>query len=115
MNANHTELNPLSEKVLAAVFEVSNTLGAGFLEKVYQRALVRELGLRGIRCTAEASFAITRISAKYSPTKWPLYGPVPLGHPTICVVPKNRWSSYGDTDVFVWRSKRLRRVLILRL
>ena len=25
----------LSEKVLGAVFEVSNTLGAGFLEKVY--------------------------------------------------------------------------------
>jgi GxxExxY protein len=42
--------------VLGAVFEVSNTLGAGFLEKVYQRALLRELGLRGIPATAEASF-----------------------------------------------------------
>jgi len=59
MNADNTELNSLSEKVLAAAFEVSNTLGAGFLEKVYQRALLRELGLRGIRCTAEASFAIS--------------------------------------------------------
>ena len=29
----------LTERVLAAVFEVSNTLGAGFLEKVYERAL----------------------------------------------------------------------------
>jgi GxxExxY protein len=45
--------------VLGAVFEVSHTLGAGFLEKVYQRALLRELSLRGIRATAEASFAIT--------------------------------------------------------
>lgn len=36
-------LAPLTEKVLAAVFEVSNTLGPGFLEKVYQRALLREL------------------------------------------------------------------------
>jgi len=44
--------------VLGAVFEVSNTLGAGFLEKVYQRALLRELGLRGKKGTAEASFAI---------------------------------------------------------
>jgi len=52
-------MNVLSEKVLGAVFEVSNTLGAGFLEKVYQRALLRELGLRGIRATAEASFAVT--------------------------------------------------------
>jgi GxxExxY protein len=59
MNADNTELNSLSEKVLAAIFEVSNTLGAGFLEKVYQRALLRELGLRGIRATAEASFAIS--------------------------------------------------------
>jgi GxxExxY protein len=45
--------------VLGAVFEVSHTLGSGFLEKVYQRALLRELSLRGIRATAEASFAIT--------------------------------------------------------
>jgi len=33
----------LTERVLGAVFEVSNTLGAGFLEKVYQRALIHEL------------------------------------------------------------------------
>jgi GxxExxY protein len=45
--------------VLAAVFEVSNTLGAGFLEKVYERALLRELSLRGIRATAQASFPVT--------------------------------------------------------
>ena len=41
------------------MFEVSNALGAGFLEKVYQRALLRELSLRGIRATAEASLAVT--------------------------------------------------------
>ena len=35
MNADNTDLHALSEKVLGAVFEVSNTLGAGFLEKVY--------------------------------------------------------------------------------
>jgi GxxExxY protein len=34
-------------------------LGAGFLEKVYQRALLRELSLRGIQATAEASFTVT--------------------------------------------------------
>ena len=59
MNADNTDLDSLSEKVLGAVFEVSNTLGAGFLEKVYQRALLRELSLRGIRATTEASFAVT--------------------------------------------------------
>ena len=46
MNADNQDLDSLSEKVLGAVFEVSNTLGAGFLEKVYQRALLRELSLR---------------------------------------------------------------------
>jgi GxxExxY protein len=45
--------------VLGAVFEVSNTLGAGFLEKVYERSLLRELGLRGLRASAQASFAIS--------------------------------------------------------
>jgi GxxExxY protein len=52
-------LDSLTERVLAAVFEVSNTLGAGFLEKVYQRALLRELALRGVRATAQASLAVT--------------------------------------------------------
>ena len=58
MNADNTSLDSLSENVLGAVFEVSNTLGAGFLEKVYQRALVRELSIRGIRAIPEASFPV---------------------------------------------------------
>ena len=45
--------------MLGAVFEVSNTLGSGFLEKVYQRALLRELALRDIRATAEASLKVS--------------------------------------------------------
>jgi GxxExxY protein len=48
----------LTEAVLGAIFEVSNTLGAGFLEKVYERALLRELGLRGLSAIAQASFAV---------------------------------------------------------
>ncbi len=47
------------ERVLGAVFEVSNTLGSGFLEKVYARALVTELGLRGLHATPQASFKVT--------------------------------------------------------
>ena len=35
----------MTERVRGAIFEVSNTLGAGFLEKVYQRALLHELRL----------------------------------------------------------------------
>jgi GxxExxY protein len=56
---NTDKINSLTERVLGAVFEVSNTLGAGFLEKVYQRALLRELSLRGIPATAEASLKVT--------------------------------------------------------
>jgi GxxExxY protein len=52
-------LDSLTERVLGAVFEVSNTLGAGFLEKVYERALLAELGLRGLRASAQASFTVT--------------------------------------------------------
>jgi GxxExxY protein len=48
----------LTERVLGAVFEVSNTLGSGFLEKVYERALLRELCFRGIRATAQVSFTV---------------------------------------------------------
>ena len=46
-------LDSLTERVVGAVFEVSNTLGAGFLEKVYQRALLAELRLRGMRPRAK--------------------------------------------------------------
>src|ERR1017187_556450 len=53
------EYEALTERVLGAVFEVSNTLGAGFLEKVYERALVRELGLRGIRTAVQAPLAVS--------------------------------------------------------
>ena len=45
----HGYFDALTERVLGAVFEVSNTLGAGFLEKVYHCALLHALRLRGIR------------------------------------------------------------------
>ena len=56
MNADYND--PLTERVLGAVFEVSNTLGSGFLEKVYERALMREFALRGIRATVQESIAV---------------------------------------------------------
>ena len=60
MNADERgSYDDLTERVIAAIFEVSNTLGAGFLEKVYQRAMLHELGLRGIRAAAEVSFPVT--------------------------------------------------------
>ena len=58
MNADGNN-DSLTERVLGAVFEVSNNLGSGFLEKVYERALLRELSLRGIRASSQASLTIT--------------------------------------------------------
>jgi GxxExxY protein len=57
MNADN--FNSLTERVLGAVFEVSNTLGAGFLEKVYERALLKELAIRGVQAQAQVSFTVT--------------------------------------------------------
>jgi len=51
-------LDPLTERVIGAIFEVSNTLGAGFMEKVYQRALVAELRLRGIKADSETALTV---------------------------------------------------------
>jgi len=58
MNTDKTKINALTEKVIGAAFEVANTLGCGFLEKVYARALHRELGLRGIRTRMEVSLSV---------------------------------------------------------
>jgi GxxExxY protein len=59
MNADENGFAALTEQVLGAVFEVSNTLGSGFLEKVYERALFKELGIRGIRAAAQPSFRVS--------------------------------------------------------
>ena len=57
MNADLNEA--LSERVIGAIFEVSNTLGAGFFDKVYERALVKELRLRGLRAEAQAPMEVS--------------------------------------------------------
>src|ERR1700733_8649117 len=60
MNADERGyFDALTQHVLGAIFEVSNTLGAGFLEKVYQRALLHEFRLRDIRARAEVPFTVT--------------------------------------------------------
>ena len=38
----------LTQQVIGCAFEVSNTLGAGFFEKVYEKALCIELGRTGL-------------------------------------------------------------------
>lgn len=43
------ELNSLSEKVIGCCYTVSNALGSGFLERVYENALAHELRKLGFR------------------------------------------------------------------
>lgn len=55
---NREELNLISEKIIGSVFKVSNTLGAGFLEKVYQNALIIELLESGLDVEKEKPITI---------------------------------------------------------
>jgi GxxExxY protein len=43
----------LTHEIIDAVYTVHNTLGYGFLEKVYQNALMIELAKRGIKAESE--------------------------------------------------------------
>ena len=43
------KVNKITEKIIDAAFQVSNTLGCGFLEKVYENSLCFELKKRNIR------------------------------------------------------------------
>jgi GxxExxY protein len=55
MNVNEREL---IERVVGAAYEVSNTLGCGFLEKIYERAMIKELKLRGVPARTQVSYAV---------------------------------------------------------
>ncbi len=48
----------LTQKILEASFAVHNTLGAGFLEKVYANALSLELRQMGLACVQEVALKV---------------------------------------------------------
>lgn len=59
LNAHDREsLNELVRKVIGAVYEVANSLGVGFLEKVYERALLVELRRRGLNAEAQVPIRV---------------------------------------------------------
>ena len=47
-HADNRELNELSGRVIGCAFTVLNTLGAGFLEKIYENALAYEVRAAGL-------------------------------------------------------------------
>ena len=52
------DLNELTYKIRGAIFEVNSVLGHGFLEKVYENALMIELKKRGIRAECQVPIKV---------------------------------------------------------
>ena len=48
------DINEITYKINGAIFEVNRILGPGFLEKVYENALMVELKSRGLRAINQA-------------------------------------------------------------
>ncbi|MEX0819139.1 MAG: GxxExxY protein [Pirellulaceae bacterium] len=55
---NDDEWNVLTEQVIGCAFRVSNTLGSGFLEKVYENALAIELRKSGLDVKQQAPIKV---------------------------------------------------------
>jgi GxxExxY protein len=47
------DINDLTYKINGAIFEVNKVLGAGFMEKVYENALMVELRIMGLKAKAQ--------------------------------------------------------------
>ena len=58
MNADAAVLNRISQRTIGCALTVSNTLGCGFLEKVYENALVLELRQAGLRVDQQAGVMV---------------------------------------------------------
>jgi len=52
------ELNDITYKINGAVFEVNRVLGPGFLEKVYENALAKELKTQGLKVETQAPIKV---------------------------------------------------------
>ena len=51
-------INELTYQIRGAVFEVNRILGSGFLEKVYEKALIIELLVRGLRAESQVPIEV---------------------------------------------------------
>lgn len=52
------EINKITELIIGAAMKVSNTLGVGFLEKVYENALVVELSKTGLKIEQQKAIRV---------------------------------------------------------
>ena len=58
MNANEARINNLSKLVIGCALAVANTLGSGFVEKVYENALAYELRKRGLAVVQQGGVVV---------------------------------------------------------
>ena len=52
------KINDITYAINGAVFEVNNILGSGFLEKVYENALLVELKKRGLNAKSQVPITV---------------------------------------------------------
>ena len=53
------KINDITYTINGAVYEVNKVLGAGFLEKVYEKALIIELLVRGLRAESQVPIKVS--------------------------------------------------------
>jgi GxxExxY protein len=53
------KINDITYAINGAVFEVNNILGPGFLERVYENALLVELKRRGLKAKSQVTIAVS--------------------------------------------------------
>ena len=58
MKDTERSLDETTEKIIGCAFRVSNALGAGFLEKVYENALVHEVLKEGLGVVQQAELEV---------------------------------------------------------
>ena len=64
LRLTHMDLNELTYNINGAIFEVNRELGVGFLEKVYENALLVELRKRGLEAESQVP-----VKVKYKGTE----------------------------------------------
>ena len=52
------EMEETTEKIIGCAYTVANTLGSGFLEKVYENALAHELRKQGLRVKQQSPIVV---------------------------------------------------------
>src|SRR5579863_913180 len=54
----HTDAHRWSERIIGCAFRMMNTLGSGFLEKVYENALAHELRKAGLQVSQQHAIVV---------------------------------------------------------